>query len=181
MKRILNLSIKNHLSLTFSVIVLLGLGGCTPTPKLSLKTVESVNLDRYMGKWIEIARYENRFEKGCVGASAEYKRTDSFVSVTNRCFDASGIQTGEAIGRAYPVEGSNNSKLEVSFFRPFYGDYWVLMLSDDYRYSVVGDPDRKYLWILAREGILSEKDKKTILTTLPSLGYDPQKLYWTKI
>ena len=67
----------------------------------------------------------------------------------------------------------------MSFFRPFYGDYWVLMLGDNYQYSVVGDPSRKYLWILSRTKVLSDADKKSILNRLPALGYDASKLYWT--
>ena len=81
--------------------------------------------------------------------------------------------------RAYALKDSNNSKLEMSFFRPFYGDYWVLMRGDNYQYSVVGDPNRKYLWILSRTKILSNADKKSILNRLSVLGYDASKLYWT--
>jgi len=82
-------------------------------------------------------------------------------------------------GKAYTVENSKNTKLRVTFFWPFYGDYWVVMLADDYRYSVVGDPSGHYLWILARNNRLDDMDKKTILSGLPALGYDPDKLYWT--
>ena len=157
------------------------LSGCTRTSTHPLATVSHVDLKRYAGTWIESARYENRFETGCSGASAQYSPKEDYILVTNRCFDANGIQTGEATGRAYAIQDSNNSKLEVSFFRPFYGDYWVLMLGDGYQYSVIGDPSRKYLWILSRTKTLSDSDKKTILDNLPKLGYTPDKLYWTTI
>ncbi|MGD9716372.1 MAG: lipocalin family protein [Sulfuricurvum sp.] len=164
--------------ITLSWVLLLG--GCTAASNSPLPTVAAVDLERYSGEWIEIARYENRFERGCASASAEYRLNGEYVSITNRCYDTSGKQTAEALGRAYPVAESSNSKLEVTFFRPFYGDYWVLMLAPDYRYSVVGDPKRKYLWILARTPSLSENDKSAILERLPALGYDPAKLYWTR-
>lgn len=155
--------------------------GCTlknPTP---LATVDAVNLDRYGGKWYEIARYENHFEQGCIGATADYTLTPEHIGVLNQCYDAQGTLIKQAYGKAYAIENSSNSKLKVTFFWPFYGDYWVLMLADDYRYSVIGDPHRKYLWILAREKQLSSLDKESILSKLPTLGYDPHKLYWTNV
>jgi len=164
-----------------SVLTLLCFSGCTPTPTTVLQTVEKIDLKRYGGRWIEIARYENRFEIGCAGATAQYDKNGDHIRVTNRCYDVKGIKTGEAIGKAYPIQGSNNSKLEVSFFRPFYGDYWVVMLGEDYQYSVVGDPKRKYLWILSRTQELNAEDKIKILAFLPTIGYDPSKLYWTTI
>lgn len=154
-------------------------GGCA-SKEPSLPTVSHVDLDRYQGVWYEIARYENRFEKGCVGASATYERVGNKLRVTNRCFDASGTQTGEAKGTAKLANPNDTSKLKVSFFWPFYGDYWVLMLADDYRYSVVGDPKRDYFWILARDTSLDKADINTILERMPALGYDPEQLYWTR-
>jgi apolipoprotein D and lipocalin family protein len=159
--------------------ILLTLAGCTKPPETPLPTVEAVDLQRYGGTWYEIARYENRFEKGCVAATATYTPTEEGVGVLNRCYDAEGRPAGSAEGKARVVEGSNGSKLEVSFFWPFYGDYWVVMLADDYRYSVVGEPRRKYLWILARDKMLDAADRETILRRLPGLGYDPDVLYWT--
>jgi apolipoprotein D and lipocalin family protein len=84
----------------------------------------------------------------------------------------------EAIGRAYATDDTN-SKLKVSFFRPFYGDYWVIILDENYDYVVVGTPSREYLWILARKPILDEKIKNEILQKLPTLGFDASKLIWT--
>lgn len=154
--------------------------GCSTQKLPPLQTVSTVDINQYSGKWIEIARYENRFEKGCFGATADYTLEDKSIKVINRCYDAKGILTGDAIGKAYPIDDTN-AKLKVTFFWPFYGDYQVIMLADDYRYSVVGDPSRKYLWILSRDKVLSESDKKNILATLPTFGYDPSKLYWTTI
>ncbi len=165
----------------YPIALTLFLSGCTSAPAPHLPTVEKIDLERYSGKWVEIARYENRFEIGCAGASAEYISQNDHIRVINSCYDEKGIKTAEAIGRAHAVEESNNSKLRVSFFRPFYGDYWVVMLGDRYHYSVVGDPSRKYLWILSRTQKLSPEDKDKILTYLPTIGYDPEKLYWTTV
>jgi len=153
--------------------------GCGKKQEPPLPTVAAVDLSRYEGLWHEIARYENRFEEGCVGATAEYTKQNGYIRVVNRCYDDAGRLKARVEGKAYAIEGSGNAKLRVTFFWPFYGDYWVLMLADDYRYSIVGDPERKYLWILARGTLLSDSDREIILSHLPSLGYDPLKLYWT--
>jgi len=114
-----------------------------------------------------------------VGASATYALEEDFIRVANRCFDETGAKIDEAQGKAYVVENSGNAKLRVSFFWPFYGNYWILNLAPDYRYVVVGEPSRNYLWILAREKTLKE-DTKEILKALPALGYNASMLYWTK-
>ncbi len=159
--------------------ILLFLSGCSAT-RPELETVKKLEPERYGGKWIEIARYENRFEKGCAGATAHYTLSEGKIDVLNRCYDARGALSGEARGKALATDPSN-ARLKVTFFWPFYGDYHVIMLADDYRYSVVGDPERKYLWILSRAPELREQDKTDILSHLPAFGYDPKKLYWTTV
>lgn len=165
--------------LMFLTPLLVWFAGCGAKPDKPLPTVEAVELDRYSGLWHEIARYENRFEEGCVGATADYAPGPDYVRVVNRCYDDAGRLKDQAKGKAHVVEGSGNAKLRVTFFWPFYGDYWIIMLASDYRYSVVGDPSRKYLWILARDTVLSDADRDAILLRLRELGYDPLKLYWT--
>lgn len=154
------------------------LTGCTFQPNPKLETVEKIDIDLYSGTWIEIARYENRFEKGCAGATADYTLKNEKIDVLNRCYDGQGNLIAQANGKAYATD-SSNSKLKVSFFWPFYGDYQVIMLANDYHYSVVGEPSRKYLWILSRNEKLNDEDKNNILSKLPHFGYDPSKLYWT--
>jgi len=172
-------ALKKTRFLFFSLLILSLLTGCEEKQYAPLPTVSHLDLTRYGGLWHEIARYENRFEEGCVGATAAYTLQDKHIRVINRCYDDTGRLKKQAEGKAYPVEGGNNAKLRVTFFWPFYGDYWVLMLADDYRYAVIGDPARRYLWILARDTVLSDKDRYAILSRLPGLGYDPFKLYWT--
>ena len=97
----------------------------------------------------------------------------------NSCYDSAGRLKAQEKGEAKVVKGSSGSKLEVSFSWLSGGDYWVLMLADDYRYSVVGDPEQKHLWVLSRNTVLTHADKDAIMTKLSTLGYDPVKLYWT--
>ena len=114
-----------------------------------MTTVDAVDLDRYVGLWHEIARIPNRFQKQCArGTTAEYTlRGDGRIRVVNRCVKGDG-GTDEAEGVAKVVAGANNSKLKVSFvsflgWRPFWGDYWVIGLDEDYQWAVIGTPDRK--------------------------------------
>ena len=144
-----------------------------------LQTVEKVDLNKYLGTWYEIARYEHFFEKDCKNVSANYSMMDEeTIKVINRCTKITTNKKKEAMGRAYAVDESN-SKLKVSFFRPFYGDYWVLILDENYEYVVVGTPNRGYLWILARQKTISDEIKNSILEKLPSLGFDASKFIWT--
>ena len=144
-----------------------------------LQTVEKVDLERYLGTWYEIARYEYFFEKDCKNVSANYSIMDEeTIKVINKCTKIQTNEKKEAMGRAYAID-ETNSKLKVSFFRPFYGDYWVLILDENYEYAVVGTPNREYLWILARDKKLPLKIQNDILEKLPSLGFDISKLLWT--
>jgi apolipoprotein D and lipocalin family protein len=143
-------------------------------PPLSVKAVD---VDRYIGRWYEIARLENWFEKECEGATAEYaKRPDGKITVVNTC------RTGKARsikGVARVVDASTNAKLKVSFFGPFEGDYWVLDHADDYSWSLVGEPSGRYLWMLARAPKLDAAVKDDLLERLRKRGYNTQALHWT--
>ena len=146
----------------------------------NLSTVKTVDIQRYLGAWHEIARYENSFEKGCIGASATYTLAkDKSLKVLNRCFDQNGKEIASATGEAYSVDATN-TKLKVSFFWPFYGDYWIIKLAEDYRYSIVSESRKKYLWILSRTKELTSKDKKEILDFLTEEGFKIEDLFWTK-
>jgi len=136
-------------------------------------TVASVNLERYAGSWYEIARLPNRFQKQCASdTQAEYRLDKNMVRVTNRCRTAQGA-VDEVKGRAKVVPGSGNAKLRVTFFWPFYGDYWILALNDDYSDVLVGSPDRKFAWILARHPKLPQARLDALLQRAQSLGFDP--------
>lgn len=145
--------------------------------------VKPVDLDQYTGLWYEIGRYENRFEKGCEGVTAEYRaRPDGHIDVINSCHRSSlsgPIKT--ARGRAKIVPDSGNARLKVSFFGPFYfGDYWVLDHADDYSWSIVGEPSGRYLWLLSRTAHPHEMVRKTIEARTRALGYDWSLVRMTK-
>lgn len=130
-----------------AALVCLPMAAQAETPAAS---VSEVDLARYVGKWYEIASFPMFFQRNCVGdTTAEYALTpEGDISVTNRCRTADGFD--EAKGRATVVDGSGNARLKVSFFWPFRSDYWIFGLDADYRWAVVGNPNRKYLWVLSR-------------------------------
>lgn len=148
----------------------------------ALQTVDQVDLSRYLGTWYEIASYPQRFQAGCTATTATYSEgEDGEIEVLNRCRKGSlDGELDEAKGRARVVDASTNAKLEVSFFGPFWGDYWIIDLDEDYRYAVVGHPGRDYLWILAREPQLPPEITEGILQRLKDKSYDTERLVWTE-
>lgn len=157
--------------------LLFALAGCaarhTPLP-----TVDHVDLDRYLGTWYEIARYPAPFQEGCVATSATYSlREGGGIRVINRCLvDNFDGEMREAEGRARIVDAETNAKLKVTFFWPFYGDYWVLGLGPEYDWALVGEPSRRYLWILSRTRHMEPEIFTEIIGSLPALGYDAERL-----
>ena len=151
---------------------LAGLVGCSSPPSgLPLPTVAAVDLGRYLGTWYEIALVPNRFQKQCVAdTQARYRLHGDGIEVFNRCRQSDGT-VSEVTGVAKPVAGSANAKLRVSFFRPFYGDYWVLALPDDYRWALIGEPSRRYGWVLSRSPQLAPADLVAALARAEQLGY----------
>ena len=138
-----------------------------------------VDLERYLGRWFEIARYEQSFQKGCVGVTADYSlREDGSINVLNRCRKPDG-RVDEARGRAKVVDPVTNAKLKVSFFGPFYGDYWVLDHADDYSWSIVGESSGRYLWILARTPTPPEAKVVDLIARTRAMGYDTSMLIRT--
>ena len=157
-------------------IAAMGLGGANRP----LETVAHVDLGRYVGKWYEIARYPNRFEKECArDVTAEYATLpNGKISVVNTCLKSDG-KAKQSKGSAVVVDKSSNAKLSVTFFWPFSGKYWILDLGSQYEYAVVGEPSRKYLWILSRSKSISEEQYREIAARLAAKGYDAGKLVRT--
>jgi len=144
------------------------------------RTVESVDLGRYGGYWYEIARFPNSFQRQCVAdVTATYAaHPDGAIDVVNRCRVASGVIV-EAVGVARVTDPKTRAKLAVRFapaflsFLPFvWGDYWVLGLDPDYRWAVVGTPDRENLWILARTPDVADADYRAALAAAAAAGFD---------
>ncbi|MFW6413130.1 MAG: lipocalin family protein [Oceanicaulis sp.] len=172
----------------FSLALPLLLAGCAlPPDRLEgdapPPVVDQVEIERYLGRWFEIARYEVSFQEGCEGVTAQYEqREDGLIDVINAC--RQGGLDGEleiATGKARPVEGSNGAKLEVSFFGPFFvGDYWVIELAEDYSWSVVSEPRGRFLWILSRTPQMEPAVLEARLERLRALGYDTEALRYTE-
>lgn len=147
----------------------------------TLQTVSQVDLNKYAGKWYEIASFPQRFQKGCHCTTAQYTLSDKgYVIVENRCNKGS-IDGKQAYikGRAFADIDSGNAKLKVQFFWPFKAKYWIIDLADDYSYAVVGHPNRQYLWILARSSKMDDLIYKGILERLKQKGFDLSKLQIT--
>lgn len=148
--------------------------------KAEVKTVPFVDLKRYTGKWFEIARLPVRFQKQCIGnVTAEYTlKPNGNIEVLNKCLKKDG-QYDDAKGKAKVVDKTTNAKLKVSFFLFFYAPYWIIDLDPDYNYAVVGNPNRKYLWILSRTPALDDKTYQNILRKVEKMGYKPNELIKT--
>ncbi len=169
--------------LAFVAVVLIS-GCASTTSRLNLpplETVPQVELSRYLGTWYEIASFPQSFQKGCTATSANYAlRPDGEIDVTNRCrLNALDGEEKVALGRARVVDATSNAKLEVSFFRPFWGDYWIIELEPDYQYAVVGHPGRDYLWILSRTPTMDDAVYASLITKLKADGYPLDRLVRT--
>lgn len=138
-----------------------------------------VDLQHYLGRWFEIARYEQSFQRGCQGVTADYSlRPDGSIDVVNRCRKAGG-KVDVARGRAKVVDRATNAKLKVSFFGPFYGDYWILDHADDYSWSIVGESSGRYLWLLSRKQTPPETEVDSLVERARAMGYDTSMLLRT--
>lgn len=153
------------------------LSGCGGSDGAGMSVVSSVDLQRYSGRWLELAKIPNRFQADCQrNASAEYRLLEGGqLEVVNRCITPSGEEK-RANGVARVVERSSGAKLEVSFVRLlgmplFWGDYWILALGSGYEYVVVGTPSRQFGWVLAREPHLSDEVWREIEQVLEQNGY----------
>jgi apolipoprotein D and lipocalin family protein len=143
-----------------------------------LKTVESVDIIKTMGTWYEIARFTHWFERGAVGVKSTSKvLKNGKVDILNSWFKTTldGKQK-TAHGKGKVVDNSNNAKIKISFFWPFYGEYWIIDSGKDYEYMVVGEPERESLWIFARTPAMDPEVYNGILERLEAQGYDLKNL-----
>jgi apolipoprotein D and lipocalin family protein len=143
-----------------------------------LEVVEFVDLERYLGKWYEIASYPAWFQKGCFASTAEYSMLpDGRIQVVNSCRENRiDGPLKQSKGKAEVVDTKTNARLKVWFFWPFKGNYWIIDLDPNYQWAVVGEPKRKYLWILSRIPTINKSLYRDILLRLPEKGYDPSRL-----
>ena len=163
------------------VLMVAGLGGCLGVPE-GARPVDDFTLDKYLGKWYEIARLDQSFERGLSNVTAEYSLRDGGgVKVINRGFKAANGKWEEAEGKAYFVDDKTTGKLKVSFFGPFYGAYNIIALDEeDYQWSLVAGPNTDYLWILSRTPVLQPVVLEQLLTQAKSLGFETEALIFVE-
>lgn len=170
-------------SLVFALVAMMYVGfgaDVARAAKGPIKTVDRVDVDRYMGQWYEIGSIPQWFQKGCVCTTAKYDLLENGkVRVTNTCRRGAPTEpTDVANGKAYVADEATNAKLKVTFFWPFYGDYWIIGLDPEYRWAVVSDSVGSSLWILARTPTLDE----TLLAQAVEAASqaDIARLRWTR-
>jgi len=157
------------------------ISGCLGMPE-NVSPVKDFELDRYLGKWYEIARLDHSFERGLENITADYSlREDGGVNVKNRGFSPVDNEWSEANGKAYFVNSAEEGYLKVSFFGPFYGSYIVFELDkEDYQYAFVSGPDLSYLWLLSRTPVAPREVITDFIEKSKALGFDTGKLILVK-
>jgi apolipoprotein D and lipocalin family protein len=159
------------------LLLVMVLTGCVSIPD-GVTPLEGFQLERYLGRWYEIARLDHPFERGLTSVSAEYSlRPDGSIRVVNRGFSAEEKRWKEAEGKARTVNRPDQGFLKVSFFGPFYGSYVIVELDRlDYSYALVCGPSRSYLWILARSPHLEIDVRRRLIERAAALGFETGKL-----
>lgn len=163
-------------SISLCVLLVL-LNGCVGVPD-NITPVKGFELNRYLGKWYEIARLDHGFERGLEHVSAEYSlREDGGVRVVNRGYSVEDGEWQQAEGKAFFVREPDEGYLKVSFFGPFYGSYVLFELDrEKYQYAFVAGPDKSYLWFLSRTPTVSEALMSHFRETVSALGFDTREL-----
>lgn len=156
------------------------LWGCSVKVPRGLEPVENFELERYLGRWYEVARLDHSFERGMTDVTAEYSmRKDGGVKVLNRGYKLDKKKWVDAEGKAYFVKDEKTGFLKVSFWGPFYGAYVIFRLdSENYNYALVSGPDKKYLWLLSRTPTLSKATKAHLVSFAKSHGFETDDLYY---
>lgn len=153
----------------------------SPTPPRGVNVVHPFDVQRYLGTWYEIARFDHRFERGLEKVTANYsKMNDGGIQVINRGYNPERGMWQKVTGKAYFTGASDTAALKVSFIGPFYGGYNVIGLDKDYQHALVCGPDRDYLWILSRTPTISDEMKQTLLNSAMRQGFDVSKLIWVE-
>jgi len=155
------------------------LSACSTTLDPDVVPVSNFKADKYLGTWYEIARIENRFEKGLTQVTANYSyRDDGGIKVLNKGFNTKKDKWDEAVGKAYFVGDKDKGHLKVSFFGPIYGPYVVFELDENYQYSFVTNHNKKYLWFLSRTAEVTPEMKEKFLRRVKDMGFETENLVW---
>lgn len=157
--------------------IIYGISSCSSTLTVDNSVVKSIDLNRYLGRWYEIARFDHRFERNLTHCTATYQlQSDGTIKVTNQ-----GMKKGKShtsTGKAKLTDEAG--VLRVSFFGPFYSDYRILMLAQDYSYALIGGSSDNYLWILSRSPEIDDDTRAMIINEAIRRGYDTTNLIWVE-
>jgi apolipoprotein D and lipocalin family protein len=171
---------KKSVTSLLPLAVMIGFGSCTSIPKGAV-AVKPFDIDKYLGKWYEIARMDFRFERDLNNTTAHYSRNENgTIKVDNRGYNYVTKEWKQAIGKAKPAGQPGEARLKVSFFGPFYSGYNVIALDSAYTYALIAGNNLKYLWILSRETTVPEAIKSSYLKIAQDLGYDVSALIWVE-
>ncbi len=146
-----------------------------------MNPVAPFEVEKYMGRWYEIARLNHRFERGLNNVTAEYTLKESgFIRVINRGYDNSKNKWSQVEGKAKLASSGNEASLKVCFFGPFYAPYKVVILDADYRYAMIVSCGTRYLWILSRERTIPDSVKQKFLNLAENAGFNVASLIWVE-
>ncbi|GAA4925726.1 lipocalin family protein [Mucilaginibacter defluvii] len=160
--------------------IALSLSSCVSIPK-GARAVTPFNKNKYLGTWYEIARMDFKFEKGLEQVTATYSLIDDeTIRVDNKGYKTKDGKWKQSIGKAKPAGEPTEGRLKVSFFGPIYAGYNIIAIDPDYQYALIAGNNLKYLWLLSREKTMPEAVKQNYLEKARALGYDTDKLVWTK-
>lgn len=171
----------NRIRLLFACIITAMIFiSCCRIPQ-GVKPVAPFEVEKYMGRWYEIARLDHRFERGLTNVTAEYTLNENgFIRVVNRGYNSSENKWATVEGRAKLASSRNEASLKVSFFGPFYAPYKVVLLDSNYRYAMVVSCGTRYLWILSREKTVPDSIKQQFLITAENSGFKVSSLIWVE-
>ena len=162
------------------LIAIAVVAGCVGVPD-GIEPVTGFQVERYMGRWYEVARLDHSFERGMEQVTATYElRPDGTVAVLNRGYRADKGEWGEVSGKAKFLDDSDVAALKVSFFGPFYGGYNVVDLDPGYQHALVAGPNRSYLWILSRTPTPPRAEVERLVAKAQALGFDTSQLIYVK-
>lgn len=174
MNKILRYTKQVILQTTMMILFATLLTGCTGIPQ-GITPVKPFDVNRYLGKWYEIARLDHRFERGLSHVAADYSlNDDGSIRVINSGY-SNGVRS-QSEGKAYFVRDNDEGYLKVSFFGPFYGSYVIFELDANYQYAFITGNSRDYLWLLARTPTVSEALKEHFIQKAKALGFDTDQL-----
>jgi apolipoprotein D and lipocalin family protein len=170
---------KKSIPLFAASLFLIVLASCSASIPMGAEAVSPFDVERYLGKWYEIARIDFKHERGLNNTTAEYSlKQDGSIKVDNRGYNVEKQEWEQAIGKAKFVDDKNLARLKVSFFGPFYSGYNVIAIDDNYQYALVAGQDLDYLWILSRSIEIPEDIKNSYLEIAKGVGYDTNRLLW---